>query len=107
MQKKNWLGVFVMLAVAAIAYLPLAHQFGFLNDDWYLMFDAHVSGSGFFHEIYSIDRPLRGYLMQAAFSLFGLNPFNYQISAFVFRVFSGLPCSGCSTNCGARVNSII
>jgi hypothetical protein len=90
MQKKNWLGVFLMLAVTAIAYLPLAHQFGFLNDDWYLMFDAHVGGSGFFHEVYNIDRPLRGYLMQAAFSLFGLNPFNYQISAFVFRLLSGL-----------------
>ncbi len=89
MQKKDWLGVFLMLAVTAIAYLPLAHQFGFLNDDWYLMFDAHVGGAKFFHEVYSVDRPLRGYLMQAAFSLFGLNPFYYQISAFVFRVLSG------------------
>ena len=88
-QKKYWLGIFGMVLIAAITYLPLVSKIGYLNDDWYLMYDGYIGGADFFHQVYSVDRPLRGYLMQAAFTLFGMNPLNYHISAFVFRVLSG------------------
>ncbi len=90
MQKKTWFGVLTLIAISAIAYLPMVHKIGYLNDDWYLMFDGHVGGADFFHEIYRIDRPLRGYLMSAAWSLFGLNPLYYHVSAYFFRLLSGL-----------------
>ena len=90
MQKKNWFGVLALVLIAVIAYLPMAARIGYINDDWYLMYDGHVGGADFFHEVYSIDRPLRGYLMQAAFSLFGMNVLYYHLSAFIFRVLSGI-----------------
>ncbi|GAB4545967.1 MAG: hypothetical protein Fur002_20610 [Anaerolineales bacterium] len=90
MKKNYWLAFLFLAAISALAYLPLAAQIGYLNDDWYLMYAGKVGGASFFHEIYSIDRPLRGYLMQAAFSLFGMNVFSYHISAFVFRLLSGV-----------------
>jgi hypothetical protein len=90
MLKRNRLYLLACLGISALAFLPLVHKIGYLNDDWYLMFDGHVGGADFFHEVYRIDRPLRGYLMSAAFSLFGLNPLYYHLSAFLFRFLSGL-----------------
>jgi len=90
MQRKTWFGVLILAAISAIAYLPMVHQIGYLNDDWYLMYDGHVGGADFFHEIYRIDRPLRGYLMSAAWSLFGLNTLYYHLSAYFFRLAGGL-----------------
>ena len=90
MQKKNWFGVLILVLIAGITYLPMISSMGYINDDWYLMYDGYVGGGDFFHEVYSIDRPLRGYLMQAAFSLFGMDPFYYHVSAFIFRVLSGI-----------------
>lgn len=85
-----WISLAILLGISALAYLPLVHRIGYINDDWYLMYDARVHGAVFFHDIFSIDRPLRGYVMQAAFSLFGLDPLPYHLSAYFFRVLSGL-----------------
>jgi hypothetical protein len=90
MQKKYWFGLLVLVVIAGITYLPLVSKLGYINDDWYLMYDGYVGGAKFFHEVYGIDRPLRGYLMQAAFSLFGMNPLYYHLSAFVFRILSAI-----------------
>ena len=44
-RKKYWLGIFGMVLIAAIAYLPLVSKIGYLNDDWYLMYDAYIGGA--------------------------------------------------------------
>lgn len=83
-----WWGVLFLTLLGAVTYLPLVTKLGYINDDWYLMFDGYVGGADFFHEVFSVDRPARGYVMQAAFSLFGMNPLYYHLSAFTFRVIS-------------------
>jgi hypothetical protein len=85
-----WWGVLFLTLLGALTYLPLAPRMGYINDDWYLMFDGYVGGAGFFHEVFRVDRPVRGYVMQAAFSLFGMNPLYYHLSAFIFRVVSAV-----------------
>lgn len=85
-----WLGALFLTLLGAVTYLPLAPQMGYINDDWYLMFDGYVGGASFFHNVFSVDRPLRGYVMQAAFSLFGMNPLYYHLSAFLFRMVSAV-----------------
>lgn len=96
MQNKKVLGMpllwggLVVLAVSAIAYLPLVHRLGYLNDDWYLMYDMQVKGGDFFHEIFSGDRPGRALLMIPLFSMFGFEPLYYQLSAYFFRLLGGL-----------------
>jgi hypothetical protein len=85
-----WWGVLFLTLLGAITYLPFVAKMGYINDDWYLMFDGYVGGASFFHEVFNIDRPLRGFVMQAAFLLFGMNPLYYHLSAFVFRMVSAV-----------------
>src|SRR6201988_3542083 len=74
----------VLIAVSALAYLPLINQIGYSHDDWYLMAIAQTDGPQVFHEIFSVDRPLRAFVMIQAYRLFGSNPLYYHISAFGF-----------------------
>jgi hypothetical protein len=70
--------------------LPLVGHLGYLNDDWYEMYDMQVKSPAFFHEIFAIDRPGRALAMIPLFSVFGFNPLWYHLSAFLFRVFGGV-----------------
>ncbi len=83
-------GALLILVIAGIAYLPLASQLGYLNDDWYLMYDMQVKGPEFFREIFGVDRPGRALAMIPLFSLFGFDPLGYHLSAFLFRAFGGV-----------------
>jgi hypothetical protein len=85
-----WFGSLLIFIIAGIAYLPLVSRLGYLNDDWYLMYDMFVKDPGFFHETFGIDRPGRALAMIPLFSLFGFNPLWYHVSAFVFRAFGGI-----------------
>ncbi|MCL4268292.1 MAG: hypothetical protein KJZ72_02050 [Anaerolineales bacterium] len=85
-----WFGSLLIFIIAGIAYLPLVSRLGYLNDDWYLMYDMFVKAPSFFHEIFGIDRPGRALAMIPLFSLFGFNPLWYHLSAFVFRAFGGV-----------------
>lgn len=84
-----WLFVILLGCISAIAYLPLVSKFGYTNDDWYLMYDAHTQGAQFFHEIFRGDRPGRAFLMIPLFSLFGSTPLYYNLTAFLFRFLGG------------------
>ncbi len=80
----------VLIIIAALAYLPLINKIGYTHDDWYLMSSAETYGPAVFHPIYSVDRPLRAYMLEAAYGLFGGNVVLYNLSAWVFRVLSAL-----------------
>ncbi|MBN1454255.1 MAG: hypothetical protein JW963_24770 [Anaerolineales bacterium] len=77
-----------MTVVGILAYLPFVGQFGYFNDDWYLMYSAGAKGPTVFFDIFSIDRPLRAFVMIPAYVLFGANPLWYNLSAFFFRLLS-------------------
>ena len=76
----------LLLLTAAMVYLPQINRFGYVNDDWYLMYSAGAHGSAAFQDIFSVDRPGRVFVMIPAFELFGNNPLLYNLSAFLFRV---------------------
>lgn len=80
----------LLLVGSALVYLPRIHQIGYLNDDWYLMYSAHAYGPDVFRDIYDIDRPLRALVLGPAYTLFGDNPLYYNLSAYLFRVVSGI-----------------
>jgi hypothetical protein len=85
-----WWGVLIILVVSAIAYLPLVHKIGYLNDDWYQMYDMQVKDVNFYHEIFRGDRPGRALGMIPLFSVFGFDPFYYHLSAYLFRFLGGV-----------------
>jgi hypothetical protein len=82
---KLFIEIILMLVVSGVIYLPFITQFGYYNDDWYSMYAARVAGTNAFHEMYSIDRPGRAYVMIPLYQLFQGNPLYYSISAYVLR----------------------
>lgn len=90
MKNKSALSFFLLLALSAITYLPLVARLGYYYDDWYLMYSARAYGSEAFIDIFSVDRPARAFVMMPAYGLFGENPLYYNLSAYVFRLISGL-----------------
>ena len=84
------ISVIALIVMAALAYLPLINQIGYSHDDWYLMASARAEGADVVREIYSVDRPLRAYVLTPAYRLFGQNVLLYNLSVWVFRVLSAL-----------------
>jgi hypothetical protein len=80
----------LLVVISALVYLPRLNQIGYLNDDWYLMYSARAYGSGVFSDIFSVDRPMRALVLTPAYNLFGDHPLYYNLSAYVFRVISGI-----------------
>ena len=80
----------MLVIIAALAYLPYMSQIGYTHDDWYLMASARAEGPGVFREIYSVDRPLRAYVLAPLYTVFGQNVFYYNLSAWFFRALSAL-----------------
>lgn len=89
-RKQFWGFVALLLVASALTYLPLVHRIGYLNDDWYLMYDAHTQGPAFFHDVYQVDRPARAYVLGAAYILFGDNALYYHLSGYLFRFLSAV-----------------
>ncbi len=85
-----FIAIFLLVAVSAIAYLPFIGHFSYFNDDWYEMFATGTRGPMIFINIFSVDRPARALLMIPLYLLFGRNPFPYNVTAYLFRLFSGL-----------------
>jgi hypothetical protein len=80
----------LLVAVAAICYMSIAHLLGYYNDDWYLIYAGISQGVEKFHDVFAIDRPLRGYFVGWMFELFGVNPWLYSLGAFLIRCLSAL-----------------
>lgn len=88
--KKHFVQIGAIIFLAGLAYLPFIHKFGYTFDDWYLMWSAKAYGPQVFHDVFSVDRPLRAYVMIPAYLLFGENPLWYNLSAFALRVIGAL-----------------
>jgi len=82
--------IMLFFVVGGLLYLPMINQFGYYNDDWYSMYAARVAGPGIFHDVYSIDRPGRAYIMEPLYVLFQGVPLYYNLLAFALRVSGGL-----------------
>ncbi len=68
---KRWLPYLILLIVSALTYLPFIGRFTYANDDWYLMYGAHVQGADYFVPAFERDRPIRAYVLGPAYELFG------------------------------------
>lgn len=87
---KRYLPYLLLLVVSALTYLPFIGRFTYANDDWYLMYGAHVQGADYFAPAYERDRPMRAYVLGPAYELFGDDPLPYHVSAYVFRFLSAV-----------------
>lgn len=89
-RSKDFLIFAALTIIAGLAYLPFVRQFGYFNDDWYLMYAAGAKGAAVFREIFSIDRPGRVLVMMPTYWLFGQNPLYYNLSVYFFRLIGAI-----------------
>ena len=51
--------ILLILAIAAVTYLPHLSQATIYRDDWYYAMDRMIGGPGVFEEMFRIDLPAR------------------------------------------------
>lgn len=90
LQAEPWVSTILLILTSAAVYLPLVGQIRDTNDDWYLMYSARVAGPGIFQAIFSVDRPMRAFVLGPAYALFGQHVILYNLSAWAFRVAGAL-----------------
>lgn len=76
----------IIAVVSAIVYLPLINSFGFIRDDWYLIWSGYTHGPQKIVEIFSTDRPVLGLIYSWTYSLLGNQPLGWNIFSFIFRL---------------------
>ncbi len=88
---RKWiLEIIFLLLFTAGTYLVLVNRLDYYRDDWYYILDGHFAGPRVFHEMFAIDRPMRGYVFEALFNAFGTNPLPYHVTAALWRGLSGI-----------------
>ena len=81
---------FLLIIVSSAIYLHKVGQLQYYKDDWYYVLDGLYGGPAVFNEMFAIDRPARGPLFQAYFSLFGANPLPYHLGHYFWRLSAAL-----------------
>lgn len=82
----------LLVILSAIAYLPHITQLTYYRDDWYYIADRFFGGADIFHQMYWVDRPIRGYIYELLYQAFGLHPLPYNLLAYFWRLLSGVLC---------------
>lgn len=77
------IGLLAFLAI--LAYGPWIRQLGFYRDDWYVLWAGQVYGPSSIVEMFSIDRPIVGWLFSLTYSIFRDSAIAWQIYAITLR----------------------
>ena len=80
----------ILILITLTVYLPGINQLGYYRDDWNNVFNAYTQGADMLIRHYASDRPADGYLLSAAYSLFGPAPLPYLLINLVCRFLIGL-----------------
>lgn len=76
----------LVLLIGLLCYAPLLSQLGFYRDDWYVLWAGEVFGPRSLITLFSIDRPVMGYLYAFTYSLFGPHPLAWQVYSLALRL---------------------
>ncbi len=78
------LSIALIVAIAALAYLPLVSQLGYYHDDWHVI-AGQTSGTSIFR-MFTIDRPFMGLIYMITARILGDLPLIWHLFAFAVRV---------------------
>lgn len=84
-----WPEMLFLTLLSGFVYLPHAWELTYNKDDWYFMYDGLVRGAGIFRDITLHTRPLRGFLYEFLYSLFGPFPLPYHLTSYLWRLLGG------------------
>ena len=74
-----WPPILLITFIAIVTYGPLMSRLGLYRDDWYQIWAGNTLGASSIITLFSIDRPVMGYLYAGTYTLFGDNPLLWQI----------------------------
>jgi len=89
-KKKPFPEIMFLWIITAIVYLPQIGRLIYYTDDWYYIYDSMVGGAKIFHEMFRIDRPVRGFFFELYYSVLGNNPLSYHLSMYIWRGISAM-----------------
>ncbi len=77
--------ILFLFLISLITYLPYFKHFGFINDDWYLVYGGENFGASRFFDIFLSDRPYRAYLQSILYDIFQIKFQLYFFLALIIR----------------------
>jgi hypothetical protein len=84
-RREVWTSIGLITLFAVLAYAPRIWQLGFYRDDWYQLWAGRTLGWRSIITLFSIDRPVMGYLYAVVFRLLGAAPLNWQLYSLGLR----------------------
>jgi len=81
-----WVSLGLIAAISALTYLPLSGQLGLYREAWYIIWAGRTQALSTFVSMFSIDRPIIGYIYMRTYLLLGDNPFAWQVFAYLLRL---------------------
>lgn len=86
----HWIIALVLILIGLALYLPGMDELGYYRDDWNNVFNTEANGADYLITHYESDRPADGYLLAAAYKLFGPNPQPYLYINLACRLLSAV-----------------
>ncbi len=84
-QFRAWSVPLALLLVCILSFGLLSPLLGFYWDDWPSMWYLHIFGPGGMRDVFSVDRPLLGWLFMLTTSLVGESTFGWQVFGVLTR----------------------
>ena len=85
-----WIAVGLVVGIGLLAFAPLLNRFGFYRDDWYQLWAGHALGPESIITLFSIDRPVMGYLYSGTYALFTDHALAWNVYALGLRLAGAL-----------------
>jgi hypothetical protein len=89
-RREAWIAVAVVVGIGLLAFAPLLTCFGFYRDDWYQLWAGHTFGADSIITLFSIDRPVMGYLYAGTYALFGESALAWNVYSLALRLAGAL-----------------
>ena len=83
---ENWVSLGLIAAISALTYLPLIGQLGLYHEAWYIIWAGRTQDLSTLISMFSIDRPMIGYIYMRTYLLLGDNPLAWQVFAYLLRM---------------------
>ena len=86
MDTEIWVSLGLITIISALTHLPLIRQLGLYHEAWYIIWAGRTQTLSTYVAMFSVDRPIVGYIYTRLFLLLGDNPFAWQIFSYLFRL---------------------
>jgi len=83
---ETWVSLGLLTVISVLTHLPLIGQLGYYRNDWYPIWAGRTQTLSTMVSMFSIDRPILGYIYTRTYLLLGDNPLNWQVFAYLFRL---------------------